>query len=348
MMDPEGNGHVAPRGDHPRPGRSRRPSTRSFRRSLHSATCRRVPTMRRIGCGMPTRCCSARRRWATGRSSCWARRFLLVGEPRARRPRHGRRPALAFRLRATRARHPLYEWYGPLWKAIRALLEGRFSEVDAANAEAATMANRRAARTRSCSATPSAGAGSPRPVIGSGSKRWPPASRTPRSTPRGSRWCGRSSPASSGTSRTHAAHWARIAPRLASLPHDSEWLAVMAQVAEVITIIGTHRVGAWVFDALLPYANLFAVEGIGATVRGPLHRHLGLHDRVCGAPTMLGSTSKTAPGRRVGTQQATQLTARIEAEAAATALVAAIDTEQAERVPSRRRTLGAAVRRAAR
>ena len=165
-------------------------------------------------------------------------------------------------------------------------------------------------------------------MIGSGSKRWPPASRTPRSTPA---WVQVVRALIAGQlGRLEDARRAldAVAPRLASLPRDSEWLAVMAQVAEVIALIGTHPVGAWVYDALLPYADLFAVEGIGAAVRGPLHRHLGLLATASGSTDDAREHFDSRAWRVSQALGATQLTARIEAEAAATALVTAIDTER--------------------
>ncbi len=274
-----------------------------------------------------------------------ARRFLLVANLELGDLDAADDQALAFRLRAARARHPLYEWYGPLWKAMRALLEGRFSEVDAANAEAAAIGER---------------AGSTNAVLLCDTQRWCRLAETGdrvglealaagiEDAPLDAAWVQVVRALIAGQlgrlEDARRARWTRSRPRLASLPRDSEWLAVMAQVAEVIAIIGTHPVGAWVYDALLPYANLFAVEGIGAAVRGPLHRHLGLlatvwtHRRCSGA--LRGSV-----GRGSQALGATQLTARIEAEAAATALVDRDRHRTAERVPSRRRALGAAVRR---
>ena len=67
-----------------------------------------------------------------------------------------------------------------------------------------------------------------------------------------------------------------VAPLLGSMPRDSEWLPALAQVAETLALIGPHPVARWVYDALAPYAQLFAVEGICAAVRGPVSRHLGL------------------------------------------------------------------------
>ena len=49
-----------------------------------------------------------------------ARRFLLVANLELGDLDAADDQALAFRLRAARTRHPLYEWYGPLWKAMRA------------------------------------------------------------------------------------------------------------------------------------------------------------------------------------------------------------------------------------
>ena len=63
-----------------------------------------------------------------------------------------------------------------------------------------------------------------------------------------------------------AATWMRLRPPR-SLARDSEWLAVLAQVAETVAQIGTHPASGWVYDALLPYGERYVVEGIGAAVR---------------------------------------------------------------------------------
>src|SRR5439155_18201269 len=48
------------------------------------------------------------------------------------------------------------------------------------------------------------------------------------------------------------------------------------QLAETIGLIGPHSVARWAYQALAPYAGLFAVEGIGAVVRGPVHHPLAV------------------------------------------------------------------------
>ena len=66
------------------------------------------------------------------------------------------------------------------------------------------------------------------------------------------------------------------APLLPAAERDSEWLPMMAQVAEVISIVGPHPVAASLYEVLLPYRQLYVVEGIGAAVRGSVERDLGV------------------------------------------------------------------------
>jgi hypothetical protein len=56
---------------------------------------------------------------------------------------------------------------------------------------------------------------------------------------------------------------------------DSEWPAMMMQLAEVIVVLGGHRAASGVRNAIAPFGTLWVVEGIGAAIRGPLDRVLG-------------------------------------------------------------------------
>lgn len=58
-------------------------------------------------------------------------------------------------------------------------------------------------------------------------------------------------------------------------PPDSEWPAAMMQAAEVMIGLGGHTEVGRLRSALEPYADVWVVEGLGALVRGPLHRSLG-------------------------------------------------------------------------
>ena len=66
------------------------------------------------------------------------------------------------------------------------------------------------------------------------------------------------------------------------LPLDSEWLAALAQIAEIVEQLGGHPVAEWTYDSLVPYRDLWVVEGIGAAVRGPVEEWLGILAGVLG------------------------------------------------------------------
>jgi hypothetical protein len=106
-----------------------------------------------------------------------------------------------------------------------------------------------------------------------------------------------------------------VVPLLPAMARDSEWLPSMAQVAETIALTGPHPVARWAYDALSPYAGLIVVEGIGAAVRGPVHRRLALLADALGEHEAAAGhrAAAVAGARALG---AAALTARIEQEAA--------------------------------
>ena len=56
------------------------------------------------------------------------------------------------------------------------------------------------------------------------------------------------------------------------LPHDAEWLPVMTQLAEAAVVLGDRSLGAELYERLEPYGRLCVVEGIGAAHRGSVAR----------------------------------------------------------------------------
>lgn len=66
------------------------------------------------------------------------------------------------------------------------------------------------------------------------------------------------------------------AAALRAMPQDSEWLPTLVQFAELAHRLGGHDLVPWLYDALVPFGDQWAVEGIGAYTHGPAHRHLGL------------------------------------------------------------------------
>jgi hypothetical protein len=224
----------------------------------------------------------------------------------------------AFRVRTEAFRHPLYTWYVPLWRAAWALAEGRFADCRALNELAETQGRN---------------AGSHNAFLLGVTQRWCLLAELEDRE-------GIQHLFSSVDLEQGDALWVRIssalikaqvgdrdaarrqldavAPQLASLPRDSEWLPSMSQVAETIGLIGTHPIARWTYDSLRPFADLFAIEGIGAAIRGPVQRYLAFLASALGDPELARQHYAAAleAAQRLG---APQLAERIQRESAALA-----------------------------
>lgn len=171
---------------------------------------------------------------------------------------------------------PLYSWYVPLWYAALALARGelddaatRLAEAHAAgvaagsaNAQMLIMGHRfvRGVELADRAALAEIFAEF---TLDESAGPWVPITLALRHAVEGDR--------SAALARLDAA-----ADRLPALPRDSEWLATITQAAEAVQLVGGHPVARWLYDELLPYAPLHAVEGIGAMLRGSVERHLGV------------------------------------------------------------------------
>jgi hypothetical protein len=71
-------------------------------------------------------------------------------------------------------------------------------------------------------------------------------------------------------------------PELQDMVHDSEWLPMMCQIADVATRVRDHALAAWSYEVLAPWEQCWVVEGIGAVVRGPAARFLAALATVLG------------------------------------------------------------------
>jgi tetratricopeptide (TPR) repeat protein len=202
------------------------------------------------------------------------RRLRLMALVEQGRREESERELRAYELRAHEVRHPLYLWYPPLWRSMWAIAEGRYDDSEALLDEASHLA-----------------AGSPNGELLTTVGRW-------------FVFVGRGD--LEGLRRTHEAldltglvdlwvhitralvaaelgdlpaarqHFELVAHRLDEIPRDGEWLATMAQVAELVDALGGHPAAATVTTMLEPYAELWAVEGNGAAVHGPVHFSLAL------------------------------------------------------------------------
>jgi hypothetical protein len=184
----------------------------------------------------------------------------------------------AYRIRAEAFRHPLYTWYVPLWGAMWAHAEGRYEDCralnDLARAEGASAGSHNAfllgITQRWCLLADSGQRAELEQVYGSvdfdfdqEGALWARIS--------GALFAAQLGDVASGRRGLDA-----LRPLLASLPRDSEWLACLAQLAQTMALTGPHPMARQVYDALAPFAELFAVEGIGAVIRGPVHWFLAL------------------------------------------------------------------------
>ncbi|MFF3446263.1 ATP-binding protein [Streptomyces sp. NPDC002667] len=179
-------------------------------------------------------------------------------------------------------RQPLYAWYVPLWRGTRALMEGRHGDCAAALDEVEALGG---------------AAGSPNAALLAQTQRWcllaetgdraglqllreqASLERMPGVWPRVTLAL---ISAQLGHREDASRRLAGVLPSLVRAPRDSEWLPMTAQAAETVGAVGVHPAAPRLYDALVPYAGLFVVEGIGAAIRGPVDRHLALLARSSG------------------------------------------------------------------
>ncbi|MGH9187115.1 MAG: hypothetical protein ACRD0U_15055, partial [Acidimicrobiales bacterium] len=67
----------------------------------------------------------------------------------------------------------------------------------------------------------------------------------------------------------------RMQVGLDSIPRDSEWLEALWNLGEVATAVGELDAVEEIHDALVPYAELWAVDGVGAACYGAVSLQLG-------------------------------------------------------------------------
>jgi tetratricopeptide (TPR) repeat protein len=182
----------------------------------------------------------------------------------------------AFAATAVVLRHPVYSWYVPLWRSMRAAMDGRLAEAWAALADAERVGGE---------------SDSVNAVMLTVTLRWYLLSElddkeavaellatsgletVPGVWPLVARALCAAQIGRHGEARSLLDS---VAARLPEAERDSEWLPMVCQVAEAVGLVGLHPVAAWAYDSLLPFRSSVAVEGIGAAVRGPVERALGV------------------------------------------------------------------------
>ena len=182
----------------------------------------------------------------------------------------------AFERSANRLRWPLVEWYPPLWRGMRALIEGRLADA-AELEERARQIGRRAG---------SGNAGILTDVLRLQrlmEQGRPDDAHTllarfvadPEGGPNAEAWLALPLARAGRTAEAHARLDRLVAGRF-PLVHDGAWLEVIASVAEAAAGLRHREAAAALLPMLAPYADRFATGGIGAICLGSMRRHLGL------------------------------------------------------------------------
>ncbi|MET7479193.1 AAA family ATPase [Streptomyces sp. NPDC005648] len=211
-------------------------------------------------------------------------------------------------------RRPLYAWYVPLWRGTRALMEGRFQDCSAAldeveelgrrsgsaNAALLAVTQRWCLYTETDDLTGLERIRSEAAVLEHSPMLWPRVTLALLAT-------------QFGHHDEAARRLSAVAPRLGGATRDSEWLPMLAQAAETVAAMQSHPAAPALYDLLAPYAGLFAVEGIGAAVRGPVDRHLALLAAAMGDPDR-ADRHRTTALRAAEAAGAVALTERIRGE----------------------------------
>ncbi|HET7721658.1 MAG TPA: hypothetical protein VFK43_16935, partial [Acidimicrobiales bacterium] len=174
-------------------------------------------------------------------------------------------------------RQPLYGWYVPLWRAMRALMRADFDAcarlIDEAAAQGAQAQSDNATMLteslRWYLARDAGDTDSPLAIL---------RNLEPYTAVFGVQFRLAATLMLADAGRTEEARIRLDADATAirAMPLDSEWLSSLAQLAQVIARIGGHPLAEWAYGALLPHRRLFGVEGIGAACWGSVERPLGL------------------------------------------------------------------------
>jgi len=224
-----------------------------------------------------------------------ARRLRLIAHLEMGDLGSAEREIEAYARSADRLRQPLYSWYAPLWRGMRALMDGRFSEVDRYRAEAAAIGEQAHSRNATLLTTV---------------QEWVTLRRQGRFDEALSliedvmRRFGDTLPAVQigralvlaelGRRDEARVVLDRVTGLLDTLPKDAEWLPMLAEYADTVAHLDGHPIAEQLHEMLVPYRHRCIVNGIGAAWYGPVEQYLDLL-----AATMRRAAPEAAVGGNV-------------------------------------------------
>ncbi|HEY3630301.1 MAG TPA: AAA family ATPase [Jatrophihabitantaceae bacterium] len=182
----------------------------------------------------------------------------------------------AFTATADRLRSPLYSWYVPLWRGMRARMIGDDDAADHYLAET----YRTAESTGSLNAALLADSQRMTSALLRGDRTLPPIdlSSYPPLESAGqwtvTIWLVRamSEPDDAAVGTILRQH---VGPRLGELPRDAEWLNTVVFAGWLALRVENHEVAATVLRLIEPYCDVWAIDGIGAACAGLTAYHAG-------------------------------------------------------------------------
>lgn len=183
---------------------------------------------------------------------------------------------------ATAIGQPLYQWYVPLWRGMRALMDGRLDESRAYARDAGAIGARAGSHNAALNTEVlewntllkeghwhEAGDGLAQQLeLADGIYRerfWVPLV-APRAHPVEARVA---------LDRLSAHHFDE-------LPRDAVWLAAMTYSADACGVVSHAAAAEQLYELIQPYGTRFAVDAIGAACYGSMSRPLGVLARVLG------------------------------------------------------------------
>jgi tetratricopeptide (TPR) repeat protein len=231
---------------------------------------------------------------------------------------------------AERLRQPLYRWYVPLWRGMRALMRGELDEAARYCAQAeeiGTMAHSDNAVVltftqwwvlqRYAGRFAEAGAAMAE-LLGAGLSG-PPVTAGPRAI-------AALQTGDHDTARVLLQQWLAAGRHLRI--RDSEWLPESAQLAQAAVGLGARELAQVLYGQLKPYAHRFCIEGIGAACTGSVAWYLALLARFLGdsgEAEAYEALARTAHGR-VGLVGEPPPLARVDGSPAVAPAAARADT----------------------
>lgn len=184
---------------------------------------------------------------------------------------------------AARLRSPLYSWYVPLWRAMRATMRGDAEAAERLLDQAGSIGREAGSDnayllvvTARCIGTADAGLADESFLAALPSEPMPGL------------WLSITTALAYAALCRHDEARALLdhaVSRLDELPYDSEYLPALVQAALTAWRLGGHPGAETLYAALLPHRHRFAVEGIGAYCHGSVERHLAM------LATLLGRTA---------------------------------------------------------